>query len=459
MTLSALFGTLMSSIAVFASSKLTEETSLRQLVYSVGGKVESARIFGDLDSFAYYYMDLQVGSPAQRTSVIIDTGSTVGAFPCNVCRNCGKHIDTAFNFDMSSSASWVGCGDDCNGECKEGHCSYTQSYREGSSLKGWFFNDFVSIGDQDDKNPAVRTTMGCHVEETKLFYSQRANGILGMAPHRQGKGPTLLETLFASSEISKEMFSLCLSPVGGELVVGGFDSKTHKSEIIWTNMQIMQFYKVFPVSCEIAGQTIATDFGKTIVDSGTTLTYFPTAFYKALKEQINISCKNCVKKGENCWNTAEGFPDANLKFQDGAVVSWPAKNGYLGFKKGSQSWCYTFADSESVETVLGASFMINHDVVFDLKNLKIGFANADCPVVTSRPDFTPTFSKTKSAENSTDDGFTVTVVILFAFAIFSLLVIHIINRRLNKEPERQELTAVIGAPYDEEAQWPDRAKV
>ena len=52
--------------------------------------------FTNVYTFAYYYIDLMIGlDNVQRTSVIMDTGSSVLAFPCQGCRDCGKsHLDT-----------------------------------------------------------------------------------------------------------------------------------------------------------------------------------------------------------------------------------------------------------------------------------------------------------------------------------------------------------------------------
>lgn len=42
--------------------------------------------------YAYYFIDLMVGTPPQLTSVIVDTGSHLLAFPCGGCDQCGHHL-------------------------------------------------------------------------------------------------------------------------------------------------------------------------------------------------------------------------------------------------------------------------------------------------------------------------------------------------------------------------------
>ena len=49
--------------------------------------------------FSYVY----VGTPPQRQSVIIDTGSHYTAFPCTGCSQCGQHTDSYWDMKNSST--------------------------------------------------------------------------------------------------------------------------------------------------------------------------------------------------------------------------------------------------------------------------------------------------------------------------------------------------------------------
>ena len=51
--------------------------------------------------FSYVY----VGTPPQRQSVIIDTGSHYTAFPCTGCSQCGQHTDSYW--DMKNSSTMI----------------------------------------------------------------------------------------------------------------------------------------------------------------------------------------------------------------------------------------------------------------------------------------------------------------------------------------------------------------
>ena len=379
----------------------------RFLSYSETAHTESTNVYGDIDDFLYYFVDLEIGSPPQRTSVIIDTGSAIGAFPCSGCSHCGSHLDQAFNVQHSTSAVWIPCGSsECFSKtCDRDHCSYEQSYREGSKIQGWFFSDLVSLGEVSDKNPPTRAEFGCHSLEEKMFYEQRANGIMGMAPRRDGKPPTFLDNLFHSPEISKSVFTICLSPQGGELVVGGANSTRNNAEPVWTTMDIAQYYSIKPASLSIGGVTLGTQFGtNSIVDSGTTFTYLPSQIYRALVDQIKLNCASGLcsgsrPSGDKCWTGVEGFPLLTWKFVDGVQWNWQARDGYMYFKKSLQIWCYGFEDSGFVETVFGASFFVNTNLIFDTFSKKLGLAPAACPRILARPpnDTPPTVPEAPAA--------------------------------------------------------------
>lgn len=67
--------------------------------------------------FAYVY----VGSPPQRVSVIIDTGSHFTAFPCAECKNCGSHTDPHWDHHKSSTSAIVSC-ENCHGSFRYTGC-------------------------------------------------------------------------------------------------------------------------------------------------------------------------------------------------------------------------------------------------------------------------------------------------------------------------------------------------
>jgi len=200
-------------------SRRIDHTEERRL-FDAAHNVETARLYGNVNGYAYWFIDILVGTPPQRVSVIADTGSTLCGFTCTGCKNCGHHIDHRFAVDESSTFNWVQCDRSASCTCKrDGVCHYYQSYTEGSSIGGKLFTDYVRIGDEFQHNPSALATMGCHQTETNLFVSQKANGIMGLAVSTRYAKPSILPNLFHS--VDSAIFSLCLSQEGGEIRVGG----------------------------------------------------------------------------------------------------------------------------------------------------------------------------------------------------------------------------------------------
>lgn len=97
----------------------TNET-VEQVIHQMGldGSVE----------FGYYYASLFVGTPPQKQTVIVDTGSDITAFPCDgngvpekiqhcnqififtlECHDCGRHFNTYFEATHSNTTRDVQC--------------------------------------------------------------------------------------------------------------------------------------------------------------------------------------------------------------------------------------------------------------------------------------------------------------------------------------------------------------
>lgn len=223
----------------------------------------SLPLYGSVHMTAYWFADVKLGTPvAQVQSLIADTGSSVMGFPCADCTSCGRHVDAAFDLSKTKTAKYLNCGAGCplcstslNEEA--GQCAYHIRYTEGSSLVGkwytdkvWLERDPFATGSKKEDGALFELPFGCHTEETHLFLSQEATGILGLeGTSRFGPPPfatAVLADLFGMTRArtggvsrnlqiigkprtsrTKPVLSLCLSSSGGILTVGGINSKYH----------------------------------------------------------------------------------------------------------------------------------------------------------------------------------------------------------------------------------------
>eukprot|EP00929_Paragymnodinium_shiwhaense_P079204 TRINITY_DN41206_c0_g1_i1.p1 TRINITY_DN41206_c0_g1~~TRINITY_DN41206_c0_g1_i1.p1 ORF type:complete len:581 (+),score=78.28 TRINITY_DN41206_c0_g1_i1:71-1744(+) len=363
---------------------------------------ESTLLYGNINLYAYYFADLLVGSVPQRISVIVDTGSALCGFPCKDCGHCGPHLDAPFNFEESSTFEPLPCHSmRCDAGCQRGLCAYSQSYAEGSSVTGFWFQDKVQLADRLQPNAPVNATLGCHIDERKLFYTQRVNGIMGLAPRRRKDGrPTILQELFRDkAHISTSVFALCLSEWGGIMTIGGANSAYHVngSSLAWLPMETSQgYYTIKASKLAVDKVTLAwntQDFGnEIIVDSGTTFCRFPSQLYMRLVEAIEAYCEapapggchKAVKKHDDCWlmedpaSDMSAFPSLTFHVGDQSLV-WPP-HAYLYKRSEMGLFCYAFADGGNTPTtILGVSFLLHKDIVFDLHSARLGVAEARCP--------------------------------------------------------------------------------
>lgn len=113
----------------------------------------------------------------------------MAAVPCDgYCKksgsknSCGSHINKWYKFDDSDYGYTYDCHSDSGCRCTDGtKCKFYQGYMEGSSYEGFMVKDKMYFGDEYTVGQdGFDFTFGCVSKETKLFYDQDADGILGL---------------------------------------------------------------------------------------------------------------------------------------------------------------------------------------------------------------------------------------------------------------------------------------
>ena len=81
----------------------------RVLSQTLSEPFQSIELHGNI-SLGYYYADIYLGTPPQKQSFIIDTGSTLFAIPCNMCTSCGlRHLNPKFDVTRSNTSKLLTC--------------------------------------------------------------------------------------------------------------------------------------------------------------------------------------------------------------------------------------------------------------------------------------------------------------------------------------------------------------
>ncbi|KAG9398246.1 hypothetical protein AC1031_014843 [Aphanomyces cochlioides] len=344
-----------------------------------------------------HYTWIYAGSPPQRASIIIDTGSHQTAFPCKGCDGCGTHTDAPFDVAASSSLTYPTC-DSVTGElgvkctsCTEDKCLVGQMYSEGSSWKAMMVEDDVWLGDAElDRNEShplsTRYKFGCQVVETGLFTTQVADGIMGIS----NRARNIVKKLFQEDKIDSNVFSLCFTPKGGSMSVGTPLTSRHKEDLTYAKVSFdktgwyaveMREIRIGGVPIEIESTQILNGGRKVIVDSGTTASYLPDVF----ADEFNNAFKLAV--GKKYMTSGAGYTEAqvaNLPTIEFVMTGVDGKDVVLTIppeqylKKKEDRYFSTIHLEEAAGGIIGADLMMHHDFVFDADRFRVGFAKADC---------------------------------------------------------------------------------
>ncbi|ETL81222.1 hypothetical protein, variant 1 [Phytophthora nicotianae] len=350
--------------------------------------------------YGTHYAEIHLGIPAQRASVIVDTGSHLTALPCSTCNGCGTHTDPLFDVSKSTTAKYLGCHDfDSCRSCENDRCMISQSYMEGSMWQAVMIDELVWVGGfstpSDEMEGILKTfgfrfPVGCQTKETGLFITQKENGIMGLGRHRS----TVMSYMLNAGRVTQNLFTLCFAGDGGELVFGGVDYSHHTSDVGYTPLinDNSAYYPVHVKDIRMNGVSLGIDAGTinsgrgVIVDSGTTDTFFDSkgsrTFMKAFRNAAGREYSE--KRMDLTADELAALPTISIILSgmkgdgtDDVQLDIPASS-YLTPSDNAESYYGNFHFSERSGGVLGASTMIGFDVIFDTENKRVGFAESDC---------------------------------------------------------------------------------
>ncbi|CAI9117261.1 OLC1v1018615C2 [Oldenlandia corymbosa var. corymbosa] len=269
---------------------------------------------GRPDAVGLYYAKVGIGTPAKDYYVQVDTGSDIMWVNCISCQQCptrGYHgLElTQYNVKDSLTGKLVSCGQEFCKEIMRGSssdctvnetCLYTEIYGDGTFSMGYFVEDFVQYdrvsGDLQTESANGSVIFGCGAGPSADLVSadDALDGVLGF-----GKENSSMISQLASAGRVKNMFAHCLDGVngGGIFAIGNVVQPKVNMTALVPNQP---HYNVNMTAIEVGNATlnitqelfrIGNNSGA-IIDSGTTLAYFPQAIYDPLVITILSSQPN-----------------------------------------------------------------------------------------------------------------------------------------------------------------------
>ncbi|XP_023739106.1 aspartic proteinase 36 [Lactuca sativa] len=363
-------------------------------------------------SAALYYTKITLGEPPNPYHVQVDTGSDLLWVNCIECETCPTRSDLGvplllYDPEGSCTSKKISCDDEfCtktfdapeNSDCKAGMpCQYACKYGDGSSTSGYFVSDNIHLAKVSGNGQTTilngNVTFGCGAKQSGELSSteQALDGIIGF-----GQAKTSVLSQLASSKKIKKTFSHCLdgNKGGGIFAIGEVVEPKVKTTPI---LDDKTHYNIELKSIDVNGENIKLptsifDFMKNegaVVDSGTTLAYFPDDVYKQLMEKIMAAQPDnkphTVEKLFKCYkysgNIDEGFPVITFHFANKLPLKVVPHQYFFAVE---DEWCIGFMNSNVQGkdggdlTLLGDLVLSDKLVTYDIDNQVIGWTDYNC---------------------------------------------------------------------------------
>ncbi|KAF7834788.1 aspartic proteinase CDR1-like [Senna tora] len=353
-----------------------------------------------------YLMRFYIGTPSIHTWAVVDTGSDLLWLQCSPCTRyrCFPHDAPLFDPKKSSTYKTLSCHSrPCtsvhlgHSDCRKSKpCVYDYMYLDGTRTIGELARDSIHFGGQTVS--FHKSVFGCGFQNTGDFTRQES-GIVGLGP-----GPLSLVSQLGH-EIGHK-FSYCLVPFFSNYTSKlkfGEDADISKSLGVVSTPFVTDGYPYYILNLE--GITIGQKMvklinegsdsggGNIVIDSGSTLTYLTSGFYKKVealvREAIGIKpIKNPPKPYTLCF--AHGHFASLIKknlnhfmfhFKGADVYMKPDQNLFvqnLLFRNMPNLFCFAMVPIDRELSIYGDMAQINFQVEYDLKARKLSFSPTDC---------------------------------------------------------------------------------
>lgn len=410
-------GTPPSSIVVPSSSSATSTTDL-------------PASYGVALGTGNYVVPVRLGTPAERFTVVFDTGSDTTWVQCQPCvAYCYRQKEPLFDPTKSATYANISCSSSYCSDlyvsgCSGGHCLYGIQYGDGSYTIGFYAQDTLTLAYDTIKVRTYRTwpmgassprlararhdfamtshdararalcmqnfRFGCGEKNRGLF--GRAAGLLGL-----GRGKTSLPV--QAYDKYGGVFAYCLPATSAGTGFLDLGPGAPAANARLTPMLVDRgptFYYVGMTGIKVGGHVLPIpgsvfSTAGTLVDSGTVITRLPPSAYAPLRsafakamQGLGYSAAPAFSILDTCYDLTGNkggsiaLPAVSLVFQGGACLDVDA-SGILYVADVSQA-CLAFAPNadDTDVAIVGNTQQKTHGVLYDIGKKIVGFAPGAC---------------------------------------------------------------------------------
>lgn len=383
----------------FQSKKASVHPNKRSPDYYLRKRSESIQV--NLDNLlTYYNIEVEVGTPAQTFNLLIDTGSS------------DMWIIGEGNEYCSTSASAIADGTGVN-------CTISGVFNSSSSSTYHKNNTdfFISYGDQTvaegDWVMDTLTLDGNKIKDMSFGLGSTTNSSMGVLGIGYSTNEATLSTtssytyenlplrLVSDGLINTPAYSLWLNDINadrGNILFGAVDHDKYSGSL--TSMKIQSLTNSDPSEFLIDFSSLTFKSGDTstdvalnssmlaLLDSGTSLTYFPSDIASSLFDLFNASYSksigyyltSCDLEG----SLEYSFSGANISVPfSSLLIPVTDETGATAKISGNAACAVGILEASYEFALLGDTFLRSAYVVYDLKNNKIAMAQTASNVTSS----------------------------------------------------------------------------
>lgn len=329
-------------------------------------------------------VEMEIGQ--QKRTLIVDTGSGDTAFVCDSCQDCGtrhRHLPykltanaTYWTCAMNAQRGFKRCHD-----CANDRCAFKQKYVEGSGWNADKVEDSIQF-----KNKVANVVFGCIKEEYGEFAEQESDGIMGMSREYGA----LYAQLYRQGVIPENSFSQCIAKDGGAMVLGGMDHRYNLQKVQYTPVRFTKYtyWTVVMQSVTINGGAIHVaqeEYNKErgcVLDSGTTFVYLPKSALMAFQQQWKFAVGFMQYTPGKTYTLTKSqllaLPEVCFHLDQGAAICMSPKQYMVHRNEMNRYTATIYFKDFAHATIIGASALAHHNVLYDLQHERIGIAPANC---------------------------------------------------------------------------------